>query len=97
MSSIKFKVPTLACYEVGIAYDGKNIKGKAGKNNSKSNARKCQRHCKRNRRCKYWTFNGGNKWCYLKTRKGRKSDHGEESKYISGHKNCEPPSIAATG
>ena len=81
------------CFEKGVRHIPKDKdkdvleKSKSGTNNQ-MNARKCQRKCENNEKCKFWTFNCDKEKCYLINRIQKTS---EEKDYISGEKDCERP------
>ena len=79
------------CYDDGTAYYMNNIPGKFSRHNPEHDAKRCQRQCQREPRCKFWTFDRAHEWCYLKTCRQNVKNTMAENHYISGDKNCRPP------
>ena len=79
------------CYDDGTAYYMNNIPGKFSRHNPEQDAKRCQRQCQREPRCKFWTFDRAHEWCYLKTCRQNVKNTMAENHYISGDKNCQPP------
>ena len=71
------------CFENNIDFSFSDLLKSTRK--SISSAEDCQKECRRNFRCKFFTYHKIRKDCYLK-----KSDSGrrQAADYISGSKNC---------
>ena len=48
----------------------------------------CREKCYQTQECNFWTYNKVGQKCYLKSRRGMPN---QDSKYISGLKNCTAP------
>jgi len=73
--------PCEPCLETGVAYPGNNIN--ALPEYSVDSVQDCQVLCSKEENCYYWTFDGNNKWCYLKSDKNR-SRTLKNNRYTSG-------------
>ena len=78
------------CYDDGTAYYHNDIPEKSGRRNRQATSRGCQESCKNFSKCKFWTYDKKNKWCYLKTCRENIKSGRRERKYISGAKDCVP-------
>ena len=74
------------CFEEGMQYV-QDILETEKSGTKKFDERECQIQCKKTKECKFWTFDGGRKRCFLLTSKKKTRPEGL---YISGEKDCEP-------
>ena len=89
------------CIERDIFYDDPAKLVKKGPNNLKKNALKCQKDCKRNKECSFWSFDRQNYWCSLhggdkKTYKNVIDKRNQEIRkgiWLTGDKDCVPKDI----
>ncbi len=82
---------TIGCFEDGIDYHWGDLDGRAVK--IVSSSEECQKECQSNVDCNHWTWitpdsQEVKKFCYLKTRVGRRHPQSDGRQTISGPKYC---------